>query len=184
MKHPTTTSHVCRTHYVAVIPVVTLRSSTIICPKTPQSAFFAVLSLHWRRASMHSKIAAQVLCIDGTFLTGRYKGTMLIAIAADGYAAGTTPEDSYGAAQAPPSPQGVAEQMAQSLFASPTQEELGYSQLHDAPPRATQQSEDQEAVHDSPPPRRTRQPRDPFSHGSRHTWAAQRAARRSKRGRS
>ncbi|WVZ95806.1 hypothetical protein U9M48_041522 [Paspalum notatum var. saurae] len=83
MKHPTTTSHVCRTHYVAVIPVVTLRSSTIICPKTPQSAFFAVLSLHWRRASMHSKIAAQVLCIDGTFLTGRYKGTMLIAIAAD-----------------------------------------------------------------------------------------------------
>ncbi|WVZ95804.1 LOW QUALITY PROTEIN: hypothetical protein U9M48_041522 [Paspalum notatum var. saurae] len=101
-----------------------------------------------------------------------------------GYAAGTTPEDSYGAAQAPPSPQGVAEQMAQSLFASPTQEELGYSQLHDAPPRATQQSEDQEAVHDSPPPRRTRQPRDPFSHGSRHTWAAQRAARRSKRGRS
>jgi len=101
-----------------------------------------------------------------------------------GYGAGTTPEDSYGAAQAPPSPQGVAEQMAQSLFASPTQEELGYSQLHDAPPRATQQSEDQEAVHDSPPPRRTRQPRDPFSHGSRHTWAAQRAARRSKRGRS
>ncbi|WVZ51184.1 hypothetical protein U9M48_002349 [Paspalum notatum var. saurae] len=32
-----------------------------------------------------------VLCIDGTFLTGRYKGTMLTAIAADGYAAGTTP---------------------------------------------------------------------------------------------
>ncbi|WVZ62634.1 hypothetical protein U9M48_012355 [Paspalum notatum var. saurae] len=86
-----------------------------------------------------------------------------------GYGAGTTPEDSYGAAQAAPSPQGVAEQMAQSLFASPTQEELGYSQLHDAPPRATQQSEDQEAVHDSPPPRRTRQPRDPFSHGLAHT---------------
>ncbi|WVZ49944.1 hypothetical protein U9M48_001258 [Paspalum notatum var. saurae] len=57
-----------------------------------------------------------------------------------GYGAGTTPEDSYGAAQAPPSPQGVAEQMAQSLFASPTQEELGYSQLHDAPPRATRRS--------------------------------------------
>ncbi|WVZ75348.1 hypothetical protein U9M48_023409 [Paspalum notatum var. saurae] len=71
-----------------------------------------------------------------------------------GYGAGTTPEDSYGAAQAAPSPQGVAEQMAQSLFASPTQEELGYSQLHDAPPRATRRSEDREAVHDSPPPRR------------------------------
>ncbi|WVZ78978.1 hypothetical protein U9M48_026613 [Paspalum notatum var. saurae] len=57
-----------------------------------------------------------------------------------GYGAGTTPEDSYGAAQAAPSPQGVVEQMAQSLFASPTQEELGYSQLHDAPPRATRRS--------------------------------------------
>ncbi|WVZ85630.1 hypothetical protein U9M48_032531 [Paspalum notatum var. saurae] len=82
-----------------------------------------------------------VLCIDGTFLTGRYKGTMLIAIAADGYAAGTTPDDSYGAARAPPGPQGVARaQMARSLFASPTQEELGYSRLHDAPPRATRRS--------------------------------------------
>ncbi|WVZ95037.1 hypothetical protein U9M48_040843 [Paspalum notatum var. saurae] len=55
MKHPTTTSHVCCTHYVGVIPVVTLRSSTIICTKTPQSAFFGVLSLYWWRASMHSR---------------------------------------------------------------------------------------------------------------------------------
>ncbi|WVZ62019.1 hypothetical protein U9M48_011814 [Paspalum notatum var. saurae] len=58
-----------------------------------------------------------------------------------GYDAGTTPDDSYGAGHAAHSPPGVAEQMAQSLFASPTHDELGYSQLHDAPPGATQQSD-------------------------------------------
>ncbi|WVZ69581.1 hypothetical protein U9M48_018349 [Paspalum notatum var. saurae] len=92
-----------------------------------------------------------------------------------GYEAGTTPDDSYGAGHAPPSPAGAAEEMAQSLFASPTHDELGYSQLQDAPPRATQQSQELPAQ-DTAPPRRTRVPPDPFSHGSRHTWAAQRAA--------
>ncbi|WVZ68987.1 hypothetical protein U9M48_017856 [Paspalum notatum var. saurae] len=71
------------------------------------------------------------------------------------YGAGTTPQDSYGAAQAPPGPQGVARAYGAILVRLAYTEELGYSQLHDAPPRATRRSEDQEAVHDSPPPRRT-----------------------------
>ncbi|KAJ1271540.1 hypothetical protein BS78_06G134900 [Paspalum vaginatum] len=101
-----------------------------------------------------------------------------------GYEAGTTPDDSYGAGHAPDSPPGAAEQMAQSLFASPPRhDEIGYSQLQEAPPHETQQSQDPPAP-DAVPGRRTRQAPDPFSHGSRHTWAAQRAARRSKRGRS
>ncbi|WVZ92836.1 hypothetical protein U9M48_038874 [Paspalum notatum var. saurae] len=57
-----------------------------------------------------------------------------------GYDAGTTLDDSYGAGHAAHSPPGVVEQMAQSLFTSPTHDELDYSQLHDAPPGATQQS--------------------------------------------
>ncbi|KAJ1255854.1 hypothetical protein BS78_K148100 [Paspalum vaginatum] len=89
-----------------------------------------------------------------------------------GYEAGTTPDDSYGAGHAPDSPPGAAEQMAQSLFASPPRhDEIGYSQLQEAPPHETQQSQEPPAP-DAVPGRRTRQAPDPFSHGSRHTWAA------------
>ncbi|WVZ85292.1 hypothetical protein U9M48_032237 [Paspalum notatum var. saurae] len=44
-----------------------------------------------------------------------------------GYDAVTTPDDSYGARHAPPSPPGAVEQMAQSFFASPTYDEIGHA---------------------------------------------------------
>ncbi|WVZ55789.1 hypothetical protein U9M48_006405 [Paspalum notatum var. saurae] len=148
MKHPTTTSHVCCTHYVGVIPVVTLRSSTIICPKTPQSAFFGVLSLHWRRASMHSKDRRPVLCIDGTFLT-KVQGHHVDCHCGGWICRRHNPERIATELPGAPPTTRSSEQMAQSLFASPTREELGYSRLHDAPPRATRRSRDREAMYET-----------------------------------
>ena len=77
--------------------------------------------------------------------------------------------------------------MANYFFGSSPFDEIGSLQLHDAPPPNTQPSQPdtqplQQLPADHPlPETRTRRAPDPFSHGSRHTKAAQRAAR--KRGR-
>ncbi|WVZ96167.1 LOW QUALITY PROTEIN: hypothetical protein U9M48_041837 [Paspalum notatum var. saurae] len=75
--HPTTTSHVCCTHYVGRNPgsYFEIKHYNLLEDPTKrvlQHAFFVLA------ACINAfQDRRPVLCIDGTFLTGRYKGTML-----------------------------------------------------------------------------------------------------------
>ena len=80
------------------------------------------------------------------------------------------------------SPKGDAEEMAHMFFMNrPVPDVMGSSQLQDAPIHTTQPSHEPAPEQTLPQDRRTIRAPDPFSHGSRHTHAAVRAARRSKR---
>jgi len=63
----------------------------------------------------------------------------------------------------------------------PVPDVMGSSQLQDAPIHTTQPSHEPAPEQTLPQDRRTIRAPDPFSHGSRHTHAAVRAARRAKR---